>query len=279
MEITKKIHLLKIDFSVQITPEKVLPRFVNSLIIFGDSITIIDSGVKDSYVAIYDYIEKHSRKISEIKTLIISHSHPDHIGSASRIKKDTGCKVIGHLNEKDWIENIDLQYKSRPVPGFYNLVEESVMLDSVLLGGEELTLDENVNAQIINTPGHSKGSFSILFKEDLVLFTADSLPVENDIPTYDNFKELKNTIQKIKLISNYKTLLSSWTEPLNNKTEILSLIEKGNQYLDRLDRAIKKYYVDKETTSLENCTKVIEALGLPLIFVVPLVDRAFRTHL
>jgi hypothetical protein len=73
----------------------------------------------------------------------------------------------------------------------------------------------------------------------LILFTADSLPVENDIPTYDNFKELKQTIQKIKLISTYKTLLSSWTEPLNDKTKILSLIEKGDQYLDRLDCAIK----------------------------------------
>ena len=279
MEITKKIHLLKIDFSVQITPEKVLPRFVNSIIIFGDSITIIDSGVKNSYAAIYDYIEKYGRKISEIKTLIISHSHPDHIGSANRIKKDTGCKVIGHLNEKDWIENINLQYESRPVPGFYNLVEESVMLDSVLSGGEELMLDKDIKAQIINTPGHSKGSFSILFKEDLILFTADSLPVENDIPTYDNFKELKQTIQKIKLISAYEKLLSSWAEPLNDKTKILSLIEKGDRYLDRLDGAIKKYYVDKEIKPLENCTKVIEALGLPLIFVAPLVDRAFRTHL
>ena len=101
MEITNKIHLLKIDFSVQITPEIALPRFVNSLIIFGETITIIDSGVKDSYKFIYEYIEKNQRKVSEIKTLIISHSHPNHIGSAKRIKNDTGCKVIGHFQEKN----------------------------------------------------------------------------------------------------------------------------------------------------------------------------------
>ncbi|MCK9181703.1 MAG: MBL fold metallo-hydrolase [Fibrobacteraceae bacterium] len=278
MEITKKIHLLKIDFSVQITPEISLPRFVNVLILFGNSITVIDSGVKNSYPFIYDYIQKQGRKISEIKTLILSHAHPDHIGSASKIKKDTGCKIIGHLNEKSWIENIDEQYKMRPVPGFYGLVDESVKLDTVLTGGESLTFDDDIHAKIINTPGHSKGSFSILFKDDSVLFTADSLPVENDIPTYDNFKELKKTIQNIKSIPDYKTLLSSWMSPLEDKANIVSFIEKGDQYLDRLDSCVKKHYSDKEEKPLDNCAKVIHELGLPVTFVTPLVDRAFKTH-
>jgi len=111
MEISKEIHLIKMDFSVQISPEKSLPRFVNSIIIFGNYITVIESGVKDSYKLIYDYIESNNRKIDEIKILIFSHSHPDHIGSAKRIKSDTGCRVIGHSLEKEWIENIDLQFK------------------------------------------------------------------------------------------------------------------------------------------------------------------------
>lgn len=279
MEITSNIHLLKIDFAVQITPEKALPRFVNSIIVFGDSITIIDSGVDDSYKHIYDYIEKNNRKVSEIKTLIISHAHPDHIGSANRIKKDTGCKVFGHLNEKEWIENIDLQYKLRPVPGFYNLVKEPVKLDSILQGGEELPLDDNIHIQIINTPGHSKGSFSILFTEDKILFTADSLPVENDIPTYDNFRELTKSVKAIKSLNNYNTLLSSWTAPLSNSNEIQLLIEKGEKYLEKLDLAVKENYLQKESAPLENCRKVITAQGLPPLFAIPLVDKAFRTHL
>jgi hydroxyacylglutathione hydrolase len=278
MEITSKIHLLKIDFSVQITPDKSLPRFVNSLIIFGETITIIDSGVKDSYKVIYDYIERNHREISQIKTLILSHSHPDHIGSAKRIKKDTGCRVVGHLHEKDWIENIDLQYKNRPVPGFYGLVDESVELDELLSGGESLKLDKDINISIINTPGHSKGSFSILFKEDMILFTADSLPLAKDIPTYDNYKDLKKSLLLIKLLNDYKTLLSSWMPPLKDKNEILRLIADGEDYLNKLDLAVNQYYSQKEFKTLDNCEKVIKALDLPPIFVIPLVDRAFRTH-
>jgi hydroxyacylglutathione hydrolase len=278
MEITKKIHVLKIDFTVRITPDKALPRFVNSLIIFGDSITIVDSGVKESYKLIYDYIEQQNRKIDEIKTLILSHAHPDHIGSAKKIKTDTGCKVLGHALEKEWIENIDLQFKTRPVPGFYSLVAEPVELDELFIGGEELTLDDDMTIRIINTPGHSKGSFSILFQEDSILFTADSIPVANDIPTYDNFRNVKDSLQFIQSIKDYTTLLSSWTPPLSDKNDIAKLISDGEHYLNRLDSAVKEYYSRNEFNALENCKKVIQALGLPPLFVTSLVDRAFRTH-
>ena len=56
MEITERIHLVKIDFEVQITPDRKLPRFVNSIIVFGDFITVIDSGVYTSYKAIKLYM-------------------------------------------------------------------------------------------------------------------------------------------------------------------------------------------------------------------------------
>lgn len=240
MEITPKIHLLKIDFSVQIAPDKLLPRFVN--------------------------------------TLILSHSHPDHIGSANKIKSDTGCKIIGHQLEKEWKENIDLQYKSRPVPGFYNLVDKPVELDECITGGEIMKLDNTMHIQCINTPGHSKGSFCILFQEDSILFTADAIPLENDIPTYDNFHDLKESLVLIKSINNYKTMLSSWTPPLTDKNEISDLILKGEKYLDRIDDAVKEYYSQRELNTLDNCKKVIKALHLPEIFANPLVDKAFRTH-
>ncbi len=279
MEISKEIHLIKMDFLVQISPEKSLPRFVNSLIIFGDYITVIDSGVKDSYKLIYDYIVSNNRKIDNIKLLILSHSHPDHIGSANRIKSDTGCRVIGHSIEKEWIENIDLQFKQRPVPGFYNLVNESVELDEVLCGGENLILDKEIEIDIINTHGHSKGSFSIFFKKDSFLFTADCIPIVNDIPIYDNYHNTIKSLGLIKSISNNcKTLLSSWSAPLNDKNEILKFITDSKQYLHKIDAAVKKHYTQNEEEKLEFCNKVINELELPSLFVVPLVDNAFRTH-
>ena len=105
MKLTEKIHLLQIDFEITLSPEKKLSRFVNVIIIFGNKITLIDTGVKGSEEKIFAYIKRNNRHFSEIETIILSHSHPDHIGSAAQIKELTGCKVLAHRNEKDWIEN------------------------------------------------------------------------------------------------------------------------------------------------------------------------------
>lgn len=279
MQIEDKIHLLRIDFNVQITPEIKLPRFVNSIIILGDYITVIDSGVKESYSEIYNYIEKQGRKISEIRNLILSHSHPDHIGSALKIKTDTGCKVTGHSREKEWIENIDLQYSCRPVPGFFNLVDKPVEVDTVISGGESINLDNDIDITIINTPGHSQGAFSILFNRQSILFTADSIPVVNDIPTYDDYRR---SIESLHLIDSLREkisiLLSSWSEPVYDRVKIKEIITEGEKYLNRIDSVVNKYYYNKSPVNMEACRQVITELGLPPAFINPLVDKAFRTH-
>lgn len=43
MQLTDKIHILQIDFEVAIAPGKVIPRFVNVLVIFGEKIKLIDA--------------------------------------------------------------------------------------------------------------------------------------------------------------------------------------------------------------------------------------------
>jgi glyoxylase-like metal-dependent hydrolase (beta-lactamase superfamily II) len=181
MRLTDKIHLLKHDFEISLGPDKKISRFVNSLIIFGDEITLVDSGVKASFDHIFSYIKQSGRDPSEISRIILSHSHPDHIGSAMRLKKLTECKVLAHEAEKEWMEDIELQQQQRPVPGFLNLVDEPVCIDDFLEHDQILKLDADLTLRIIHSPGHSRGSLNIEFLEDKILFTADSIPLM-DIP-------------------------------------------------------------------------------------------------
>jgi hydroxyacylglutathione hydrolase len=278
MKLTEKIHLLQIDFEIVLSPEKKLPRFVNVIIIFGDKITLIDTGVKGSEEKIFAYIKKNKRSIADIKTIILSHSHPDHIGSAAKIKNLTGCKILAHQGETGWIENIDMQYKERPVPGFYNLVDCSVKIDRYLEAGKVLKAVKDVSLEIIHAPGHSKGSLNILFREDRILFTADSIPLKNDIPNYDNYPDLMNTLKNIIDNDHYSILLTSWTPPLTNFSEIEKIINEGEEYMVKIDKAVKQSYQGVEAEYLMFCKKTIEKLGLPPFLVMPIVDNAFRSH-
>lgn len=278
MKLTEKIHLLRIDFEIDIAPGKKLARFVNVLFLFGEKITLVDTGVKGSEKIIFNYIEKNGRAVSEIENIILSHSHPDHIGSAAKIKEITGCKVLAHPGEKTWIENIEIQNAERPVPGFFNLVDQSVKIDRFLNNDEIIKAGENITVKIIHSPGHSKGSLNLQFIEDKILFTADSIPLKNDIPNYDNYFEVLRSLQKIKENKEYSILLTSWTPPLIQKEEIETIFNDGEAYLQKLDCEVKRFYTSQNTDDLSNCRNTIESLGLPPFLANSLVDRTFKSH-
>jgi glyoxylase-like metal-dependent hydrolase (beta-lactamase superfamily II) len=279
MKLTDKIHLLKIDFEITLGPGKKLPRFVNVILVLGDKITLIDTGVKGSEKCIFEYIQKQNRAYSEIDAIILSHSHPDHIGSAAKIKELTGCKVLAHELEKEWIENIDIQSNQRPVPGFNHLVDQPVIVDVFVTDNQVMKIQEGLTIQFIKSSGHSKGSLNLIFEEDQLFFTADSIPLKNDIPNYDNYLELRASLKAIKNQTGYKTLVTSWTPPLTDKNEIEKLISEGEDYMQRIDSVVKDVYKDKTIQTLDHCETAIEKLGLPVFLVNPIVDKAFRSHM
>lgn len=278
MKLTDKIHLLQIDFEITLSPEKKLPRFVNIILILGEKITLIDTGVKGSENIIFDYLQKQNRDSSEIDSIILSHSHPDHIGCAALIKELTNCKVFAHELEREWIENIEIQNKQRPVPGFLYLVDKSVIVDEFISDNQRMIIQDGLTLKFIKSSGHSKGSLNIIFEEDKILFTADSIPLKNDIPNYANYLELMESLEVIKKNNEFKTLLTSWTPPLTDKDEISKMISEGEEYMKRIDSVVKDCYKDKNVNSLDFCKLSVDKLGLPPFLVNPIVDKAFKSH-
>ncbi|NWH06724.1 MBL fold metallo-hydrolase [Desulfobacter latus] len=278
MKLAEKIHLLRLDFQINLNPHKKIDRFVNCIIVFGEKITLIDTGTKGCFRHIFNYIRENGRDISDIETVILSHSHPDHIGSAAEIKNIAGCRILAHEGEKSWIENIDIQNRERPVPGFFELVDQSVKIDAFLEHNREIKADKNITMKIIHSPGHSRGSVNILFPEDRILFTADSIPVKNDIPNYDNFNDMVNSLNSIRTSRDYEILLTSWTPAITGPKDIERFLDEGESYLKALDETVKSIYVGEESEPLEFCRKAILKMGLPDFHVNPIVDRAFRGH-
>lgn len=279
MQLTEKIHLLRHNFEIKLEDGTKIPRFVNSLVILGDEITLVDTGVKDSWKDILQYLKFRDRHPDEIKTIILSHSHPDHIGSASKLKEMTGCKVLAHADEKDWIEDIDKQYNRRPVPGFCDLVDKPVAIDSFVEHNQVLKLAEGLTIKIFHRPGHSKGLINLLFVEDSILFTADSILLKNSLPNYEDYRYLKDSLFKIRNQKNIRVLLSSWASPFLDKEQIENLFVEAEDYLKQIDKFVHINYTGGVEKILEHCARVIKDLNLPDAYVNTIVDRAFRSHL
>ena len=85
MQITEHIHALKIPFKVPVSQKVSLDRFAYVYLVFGDKIHLIDSGVAGAAKAILAYIKEHGKEPEDIASLILTHSHPDHIGAAKSI--------------------------------------------------------------------------------------------------------------------------------------------------------------------------------------------------
>ena len=109
-----------------------IDRDVYSYIVFGNQITLIDTAVMGAETIIFDYIRKQGIDPKEISMVVLSHSHPDHIGAVKAIKEATGCQVAAYSAEKDWIEDTEKQFRERPVPGFHTLVGGPVSVDRLL---------------------------------------------------------------------------------------------------------------------------------------------------
>ena len=112
-----------------------------------------------------------SRLLIILILLALTHAHPDHIGSAAWFQENTGCKIYTSEGEKRWIEDIDLEYKERPIPNFYKLAGRSSKVDIVVKDGDVIELEDGIKVRVIRTAGHScdevsylKGRYSDIYR-------------------------------------------------------------------------------------------------------------------
>ncbi len=274
MQITKTIHQLKIPFQIPITPEKSLDRFVNLFLIIGEKIHLIDSGVTLAYPIIEEYLNHQGRNISQIKNLFLTHSHPDHIGSAKLISKKTTCTVFAHASEKEMIENTTLQFSKRPVPGFHNLVAGPVNVDLIVTDGQTFSVEDGITLRVIHTPGHSPGSVSYLFEEENVLFSGDAVLLPGEIPVFENVTEYFNSIEKIRKLSP-EILLSAWDKPQKSET-IKFILNQSVAYILKIQQAAKNVAINfTANPDIDYCKKVLKQLGQPEIMANPLLLKSF----
>jgi glyoxylase-like metal-dependent hydrolase (beta-lactamase superfamily II) len=278
MQITKHIHAIKIPFHVKIGSDK-LERFVYSYLICGEKICLIDSGVSSSDDLIFDYMDKLGLKENDLSLMILTHSHPDHMGSAKSIKDKSDCKVLAHENEIKWIENIELQAKERPVPNFHSLVEGSVPVDGILENGDMVDLGDNITMRVIHTPGHSEGSISLFTKGEGVLFTGDAILIPGELPIYDDYNQLIESIKKMKDIKGVNTLLAAWDDPRKGN-EVYRIMDDSLDYLKHINEIVKKVDdMDLDLDPIEFSKRVLKEINIPEMAANPIIARSFQSNL
>jgi glyoxylase-like metal-dependent hydrolase (beta-lactamase superfamily II) len=279
MEITPRVHALRIPFRVPTGPGKGIDRFVHAFVLLGERTWLVDTGVAGSDTALLGLVGELGRPPESVAHILLTHGHADHIGSARPLAERTGADVYADLAECRWIEDIDVQAQERPIPGFHELVAGSVPVDEALVDGQRLELDPSLHVRVLSTPGHSPGSTSFLVEEERVLITGDAIPVVGDMPVYDDPVQSVRSIVRLASIDAVDVALSSWDAP-HRGPDARAAMQRGEALIRRIHDAVAAAVPDREPIDgIELCRRVLPALDLPETMVNPLVARTLLGHL
>ncbi|WP_373370412.1 MBL fold metallo-hydrolase [Alkalicoccobacillus plakortidis] len=127
-------------------------------------------------------MRKLGRPLSDLRHIIFTHSHFDHVGSAAAIIKATGAKTYMHEADAKIAEEGGGFRTMRAAPGLLQRVLfrifwhpnkrfESFHIDQTLKDGDVLELVGGF--KVVHVPGHSAGHIVLLWKEDKVMFAGD----------------------------------------------------------------------------------------------------------
>jgi len=142
-----------------------LGSFASNCYIVGDDTTkeglVVDPGAEASHI-----LESVKALDLNIKWIVLTHSHIDHIGALAEVKEATNARVAIHeedaatLQDQSQMRVFGLSVDNPPAPD--RLLKENDVID---IG--------NLHFKVLHTPGHTQGGICLL--ADGFVFSGDTL--------------------------------------------------------------------------------------------------------
>src|SRR5215813_8916515 len=130
------------------------------LIVTNAGNILINTGVNNSVAGIRSNIEALGFKFSDIKLLLATHGHWDHVAGMAEVKRLTGARMLMQEDDAPMLEdggNSDYRY-----PQGRGAIYEPVKVDQRLKDGDKVRLGD-VELTVLHHPGHTKGATSFMY--------------------------------------------------------------------------------------------------------------------
>ena len=199
------------------------------LLVSEGGMTLVDTGLAGDVSRVVAQIEKAGLDPSDLRAIVITHAHADHIGGLAGLVRRFGSDVIAHRLEVPYIEGTE------PLPSRTGLQKTMLwlhdrlaksgtgtMVSRQLEDGE--SLDVLGGMRVTHTPGHTPGSLCLFQEETGVLFCGDLLFNGNPLTGRGGLRyaprafsvdpdEVPRSAQKLALLS-IKALCMGHGEPI-----------------------------------------------------------------
>ena len=160
---------------------------VNSYLVEeGGEVTVIDAGAPGLWSLVPRELEAMDRRLEDVRAIVLTHGHSDHIGYAERARRERGWPVLVHEADEDLAtgrrKNTPGRVRMRigPLLGFSwwsarrGLLRVPRLVE-VATFGDGATLDLPGSPRVILVPGHTPGSAALHVPSHDVLFIGDAI--------------------------------------------------------------------------------------------------------
>ena len=150
-----------------------------------EGLTLVDAGLPTSEGRIVDGIRGLGKSPADLRHILLTHAHPDHVGSLAALKAASGARTYLHVADVPIAETGGSFRRMQPSPEligsllFKMLVKSGsdakvppTAIDARINDGDVLPIAGGICA--IHTPGHCAGHVAYLWPERGVLFVGDA---------------------------------------------------------------------------------------------------------
>lgn len=158
-------------------------------------VTVVDPGWRDrdSWDALAEGLARFGRSIADVRSIVVTHFHPDHLGLADLVAEKSGARVLMHRAELPCLPGSleramaetepFLREHGLPVPEIEHFQRDPEGLgsfaelrppDGFVEDGEWLDIPGR-RVQAIRTAGHTPGHLCLHLPDERVLLTGDHL--------------------------------------------------------------------------------------------------------
>jgi glyoxylase-like metal-dependent hydrolase (beta-lactamase superfamily II) len=149
-------------------------RFVSAyLLVLGDELVLVDTGTPGSDGAILGALARLGHDASRLTTILLTHAHADHSGSAAALREATGARILLSQTDADLVASgwasrgVDILDESVPLPPGITAADlakpapiPAFDVDAHLEPG---AVPGVVGLEAIHAPGHCAGQMAILW--------------------------------------------------------------------------------------------------------------------
>lgn len=131
------------------------------LIDTGDGLILIDTAIPESLYLLVDSIYKLGYKPTDIKKILLSHAHFDHIGAAMAMKQLTGAELYISREDYQFMQDV---VEETYIPDSGSHVQYIDEITSFYDDNTPITLGD-ITVHTVLTPGHTIGCTSFWWEE------------------------------------------------------------------------------------------------------------------